>query len=264
MKDFEGIIKKIESAKALFVDWDGCIFQSHRVIPGAERFLRHYKKKTYILSNNSTDLPDAFTALLKPAGVSFPADRIVLAGHQAVLYAVAKHRRDRVFMIANKAMRDFAKAQQLTLVGKNADVVLLLRDLEFNYTKIRVAANMVRDGARLIAANPDMTHPTDDGVVPETGALLSSIQACLGDCEDDATIIGKPSKLLFETALERAKVAPEDVVMLGDNPSTDIEGATTLGMQSVLIAPKARVTLGSLIDFAQASRGSRLTIAAAE
>ena len=264
MTDFAEIVARIDAAKALFVDWDGCVFQNHKLILGADRFLKHYAEKIFILSNNSTDLPTSFVDLLEPAGAHIAADRIILAGHQTVLYAVARHYEDRIFMIANKEMREFAEARKLNLVGQNADVVLLFRDLDFNYAKLRAAANMVRRGAKLIAANPDMTHPTDDGVVPETGALLAAIQACLGDQNDVAAILGKPSTLLFETALLRAKVDPEDVVMIGDNPQTDIKGAQAIGIYPVLIDPKKRITLSTIMDFGRPPETGDLAFAAAE
>ena len=242
----------IKGADALFVDWDGCVSQNDNLLPDADRFLRRFAHKTSILSNNSTDLPDAFTAMLRAARVDIPPQRILLAGHQAVHYAATHHGDQRIFMLANKEMRDYASARGLELVGQEVDVVLLLRDLQFTYTKLRVAANMVRGGATLIAANPDLTHPTDDGVVPETGALLAAIEACLDSDHVAPTIIGKPSPLLFRSALNQAGVAPVKVVMIGDNPLTDIVGAARLDMQSVLINARAGVSLASIIDAVEA------------
>jgi len=39
---------------------------------------------------------------------------------------------------------------------------------------------LVLSGARLIATNPDVTGPTDKGLVPATGALIAPIELCTG------------------------------------------------------------------------------------
>jgi len=46
---------------------------------------------------------------------------------------------------------------------------------------------------------------------------------------------GKPAAAIFEHALERLGIKPEDGVMVGDKLTTDILGANTIGMTSVWI-----------------------------
>jgi HAD superfamily hydrolase (TIGR01509 family) len=66
----------------------------------------------------------------------------------------------------------------------------------------------------------------------------------------------KPDPEIFKEALERFHVAPEECVMVGDNPVADVEGALAVGMRAALIdrAGKAStpnsgcVVLRSLLD----------------
>ena len=46
---------------------------------------------------------------------------------------------------------------------------------------------------------------------------------------------GKPSADIFQHALERLGLNPEDGIMVGDKLTTDILGANTIGMTSVWI-----------------------------
>ena len=242
------IAAQIESADTLFVDWDGCVFRNHRIIPGADRFLRRRSRKICIVSNNSTDLPSQFASVLASAGVEIPESRIFLAGHAAVDHVVNSFPKKRVFLLGSKAMRRYAREQGVALVKENPDLVLLLRDSKFSYGKLRASANFVRDGAALIVANSDTSHPGDSGIVPETGALLAAITTCLDRQPRSSTIIGKPSPLLFELALNRVGTQPDNTLVIGDNPITDIEGAARLGIPSVLIDPVQGVTLSSIHD----------------
>ena len=45
--------------------------------------------------------------------------------------------------------------------------------------------------------------------------------------------ISKPQKQVFEIALDRMKVNPEDAIMVGDNLKSDIEPAQKLGLTGI-------------------------------
>ncbi|MFZ2979541.1 MAG: HAD family hydrolase, partial [Sphingobium sp.] len=55
-----------------------------RLVPGARTLLQRHGDRIVILSNNSTHLPEDFSRILQQAGVHIPAERIVLAGAEAV------------------------------------------------------------------------------------------------------------------------------------------------------------------------------------
>lgn len=136
----------------------------------------------------------------------------------------------------------------MTLVRQKADLVLLMRDVNFTYGKLRLAANALHSGAKLVVANADATHPGPDGIVPETGALLAALQACSGETALPRTLIGKPAPLLFERACARLGVAPEETVMIGDNPHTDGEGATRAGINPIMIGGTSPLQLEHLVE----------------
>lgn len=62
----------------------------------------------------------------------------------------------------------------------------------------------------------------------------------------DVTVISgvegveKPNPRIFEIALERAGVAPEDAVYVGDHPFFDVDAAKKIGMLAVLIDRRGR------------------------
>jgi 4-nitrophenyl phosphatase len=105
----------------------------------------------------------------------------------------------------------------------------------------------LRRGAALIVANPDRTHPRDDEVVPETGSLLAAIGACIDLSLVQTSIVGKPAPMLFQRALKVDGAAPDQAVMIGDNLSTDIEGARTVGMTAIHLDGQA-LTMETLLS----------------
>src|SRR5262249_60703850 len=104
-----------------------------------------------------------------------------LAGALAVDAVAANHSGSRVLLLGSESLRAYARRRGLELVANDPQVILLARDRRFTYAKLALATNALLNGATLVVANPDRTHPGAGGkVVPETGPILSAILACTG------------------------------------------------------------------------------------
>jgi len=240
--------RMLSVAKAILLDWDGCIAIGNRILPAAKRLIMQYPGRVAIVSNNSTDLPIDLAAILTRHEVTFPQDRIFLAGVEA-MKDLAQAGAKRVMLLSAPKIRTLAGELGIPLVSDNPDVLVLMRDARFTYAKLEKAANALRRGARLVVANADLTHPgRANRVVPETGALLAALLACTGDSGIEPRVIGKPGPLLFERACRHLAVDPEQAVMIGDNPETDGEGALRLGIQPILIGGASSLRLEHLLE----------------
>lgn len=243
----EDRIAALMSAKAILLDWDGCASIANHPLPMTIDFLKLYGDRVVIVSNNSTLLPSDIAEALTKAGARFPTDRILLAGCEALIAAAESGSDVRALVLGSSRMKAFAKKLGLNLVQENIELVVLLRDTRFSYAKLDRAVQALRLGARLIVANPDKTHPGADGaLVPETGALLAAMGACVDLAAIEMAVIGKPSARLFEKACRSLQASPGQAVMIGDNPLTDIAGAQAVGMESILVAPGSALTLRDL------------------
>lgn len=237
----------INDAKGLLLDWDGCLAIGNRLLPAAAKFIGKNLERVAIVSNNSTDLPADFAAILAQAGLYLPEERIFTAGVEALRIA-AERRAARVLLLSGSKMKRLARDMGIDLARESPDLVVLMRDARFTYAKLLRAANAVKSGAELIVSNADRTHPGPDGcVVPETGALLVSLRACLPDDGPAPLIVGKPGPLLFERACNHLGIQPHEAVMIGDNPATDGEGARNFGMTPVLVGGNSPVQISDLL-----------------
>ncbi len=237
----------IEGAQAIFLDWDGCVFEGGSFKPGAVDFMRAYRERISIVSNASAFTAHQLARAMARVGAPIPAERIFLAGEVALALAAERWRKRPVLVVGAGPMRRLAQRRGVTLAGRDAQAVVLLRDPGFTYAKLMAAANIVRAGAPLIVANPDLTHPAGGGVMPETGALLAALAACTDLDAADVTVVGKPSRFLFERALAQAGCRPDHALMIGDNPRTDIEGARRLGLRGMLLDAAANISLETLL-----------------
>jgi len=225
----------LAGAKAVLLDWDGCVAFANRPSQHAIRFIEEWQDRVAIVSNNSTHQAEDFARILSRAGVHLPPERIILAGVETIKIAASRNPSS-VLLLGDNRMKALARNSGLNLVKDRASLVVLLRDTRLNYNRLERAANCLKAGAQFLVANPDLNHRSSQGmIVPETGALLAALQACLGNIAIDCEVIGKPGPRLFAKACEILNVAPGDVAMIGDNPATDLAGAESLGMPSILI-----------------------------
>jgi HAD superfamily hydrolase (TIGR01450 family) len=224
----------IGPADRLIVDLDGTLVRGGLLTPGAAAFLDMFDGRFAVVSNNSTDTALRLSAVLGRLGLSVAPGQLVLAGEEMIRFAVANFPDARCLCVTTGLLRRQALRLGLRLVQEDPDIVLLGRDRTITYDKIALIVNAVRRGAKLVVANPDLSHPALDGdVVPETGVLMNAIVA--GSGIEPHFIIGKPEAGLFRTALERLASSAAATVVIGDNPDTDGVGAMRLGMRCIMI-----------------------------
>jgi NagD protein len=103
---------------------------------------------------------------------------------------------------------------------------------EYSFQRIAIAVRLVGAGARFIATNPDVTGPSEEGIVPATGAVAAMIERAAGV---PAYVIGKPNPLMLRTALRRLNEHSENTIMVGDRMDTDILTGIESGLEMVLV-----------------------------
>lgn len=112
-----------------------------------------------------------------------------------------------------------------------ADLVVVSNDDRFTYDAMRAASLAVRAGASFIATNDDATFPAADGLWPGAGAIVASIVTASGR---EPLVMGKPHPPMMQAAARRLQGC-ERITVVGDQPATDLEGATAMGWQRVLV-----------------------------
>ena len=83
-----------------------------------------------------------------------------------------------------------------------------------------------------IAANLDLVCPTEYGYVPDCGSVCEMLFNATGRRPE---VIGKPSPLMVELALEKWGVAKKEAMVVGDRLYTDIACGKNAGIPTVLV-----------------------------
>jgi HAD superfamily hydrolase (TIGR01458 family) len=127
----------------------------------------------------------------------------------------------------------------LDLVGEDADVVLVGGADEgdetgrvFSYMNLARAFAELELGAELYCLHKNRWWQTSRGPLLDSGAFVAGLEYAAGV---DAVVLGKPSPLYFDAALEALGAEPELAWMVGDDIDADIAGAQRHGMRTALV-----------------------------
>jgi phosphoglycolate/pyridoxal phosphate phosphatase family enzyme len=218
-------------------DLDGTVYLGEALLPGAERViaaLRAADRRVVFLSNKPLHTRADYAAKLSRLGIAAAAEdvinsSIVLARHLRTLDPGAP-----VFVIGEPPLLAELAAHGFAVrPDHRVRWVVIAFDRTFDYAKLNVALQAVRQGARLIATNPDRTCPTEDGEIPDCAGMIAAVEAVTGHTVE--VIVGKPSPIILEVALASLGVAAADAVIVGDRIETDIVMGKQRGLATVLV-----------------------------
>ena len=219
------------------VDLDGTVYRGEALIPGADTTiaaLRAAGRRVAFLSNKPLQTRAEYAAKLTRLGVPAGAadvvtSSLVLARHLRRLDPGAP-----VFVIGEPPLQAELAAHGFE-VRRDARVrwVVIAFDRTFDYAKLDTALQAVRRGARLIATNPDRTCPTEDGEIPDCAGMTAAVEAVTGRSVE--VVVGKPSPIILEVALEGLGVAAGECAIVGDRIETDMVMGKRLGLATVLV-----------------------------
>ncbi|HWN15501.1 MAG TPA: HAD-IIA family hydrolase [Candidatus Dormibacteraeota bacterium] len=218
-------------------DLDGTIYLGERLIPGADAAiaaLRAAGRRVAFLSNKPLQTRAEYAAKLTRLGVPAEPDDVINSS-----LVLARYLRDRdpgapVFVIGEPPMLDEMRAHGFEVRPDEwVRWVVIAFDRTFDYAKLNVALQAVKQGARLIATNPDRTCPVEGGEIPDCAGMIAAVEA-VTDKKVEA-IVGKPSPIILEVALAALGVPARDAAIVGDRIETDIVMGRRLGLGTVLV-----------------------------
>jgi HAD superfamily hydrolase (TIGR01458 family) len=102
----------------------------------------------------------------------------------------------------------------------------------WSFEHMNRAFRQVLAGARLVALQRNRYWKTAGGLSLDAGPFVAALEYAAGV---EATLVGKPSRAFFDIAVASLGVPASDVVMVGDDPMSDVAGAHGAGCAGVLV-----------------------------
>lgn len=220
----------------LILDMDGVLWRGSEPMPGLARFfevMRQQGIEFILATNNSTRTVEQYVGKLAGMGVRVLPERILTSACAAADYLLALAEPGAgVFTVGEEGLERALESRGFCLTAERAKFVVAGLDRAFDYQKMATATALIRNGARYIGTNPDLTLPTPEGLLPGAGAVLAAITAA---CGVEPTIIGKPEPLMLEQALGKLGTEPGRTFVVGDRLETDILGGQNTGVGTILV-----------------------------
>jgi len=221
--------------KNYLIDMDGVLVSGRKLIPGATDFIRALQDNDLgylVLTNNSTYTPPDLSHRLHMMGLDIPSEKIFTSAMATAWFLDSQHPQGKAFVIGETGLTDAIYSIGYVTTDTTPDYVVLGETLSYNMVSITRAVQLVAEGARFIATNPDPSGPSESGIVPATGALAALIEKATGV---RPMFIGKPNPFMMRAALNFLGAHTENTVMIGDRMETDIIAGVESGLETILV-----------------------------
>jgi HAD superfamily hydrolase (TIGR01458 family) len=219
--------------RALLVDIDGTILFKGEPVEGAARALEALRAtglKLRFLTNTDSRDAGELVKELHQAGLHATRSEVVTAIDAACAY-IAKRGPGRCFCLMPKRLAH----RFYTLYPEEGEVRYVVvgdpRETT-SYTALNAAFRYAMAGAEIVAAQHGRYFISRDGYQLDTGAVVALLEYATGK---EATVVGKPAPAFFHAAIADLGVSAGETMVVGDDVTTDVAGARTAGMRSVLV-----------------------------
>ncbi|HZC26152.1 MAG TPA: HAD-IIA family hydrolase, partial [Actinopolymorphaceae bacterium] len=221
---------------ALF-DLDGVVYVGANAVPGAPAYLERARARGLricFVTNNASRPPDAVVEHLDRVGVpAATADVVTSAQVAAGLVAQRVPAGSRVLVVGGEGLVVALGERDLVPVFSASDApVAVVQGFhpDVGWRQLAEGAYALAADLPWVASNVDLTLPTDGGLAPGNGTLVEVLRLATGRTP---VIAGKPAPPLFAEAV--ARTGATRPLVIGDRLDTDIEGAHTSGIPSLLV-----------------------------
>lgn len=229
-------IEDIRRKKGFICDMDGVIYHGNQILPGVMEFIEwlyNNNKKFLFLTNSSERSPMELSQKLCRMGLDVDQSHFYTSALATAKFLKSQKPNCSVYCIGEAGLYNALYDENIVMNDVNPDYVVVGETQTYNYQKIYKAVNLVRNGAKLIGTNTDMTGPAENNsIVPACRALVSPIELATGV---PAYYLGKPNPLMMRTGKKLLDCNTVDTVIIGDRMDTDILAGIETGVDTVLV-----------------------------
>ena len=222
------------------LDLDGVVYIGEHAVAGAAQGLaaaREQGMSLTFVTNNASRPPEVVAEHLRDLGVPAQAHEVVTSSQAGAAILIERFPPgSEVLAVGGPGVDEAIHAVGLVPVRAGSVVrapaaVLQGFGRDVAWVDLAAATVAIAAGAYWVVTNTDVTLPVPGGRAPGNGALVSAVAAALGRGPDE--VAGKPFPALMRASIDRTDARRPLVV--GDRLDTDIAGARTVGVPSLLV-----------------------------
>lgn len=224
--------KKIDTTniKAMIIDMDGVLWRGPEPIGELSTIFTRIEQlgiDAILATNNPTLTIEQYLEKLLTFGVPLNPKQVITSAI-ATAHFLHDHypQGGSIYVIGEDGVRQALEDLAFFHSVDGAQAVVVSLDRKLTYEKLLHATLLIRSGVPFIVTNPDSTLPIPEGFAPGAGSISAAIQAAT---DIEPVVIGKPQPEMYQIALDRMNVTPDETIVVGDRLETDIAGGQSLG-----------------------------------
>lgn len=226
---------ELQNKKGYICDMDGVIYKGNMLLDGVREFVEWLDangKEFLFLTNSSERSPLELRQKLLRMGLDVAEEHFYTSALATAKFLARQHPGCTAYVIGAPGLQNALYEVGIMPNDIDPDYVVIGETRTYTYDTILRATTHVLNGAKLIGTNPDITGPSEDGLIPACKAFVAPIEIATGR---KAYYVGKPNPLMMRTGLRMLGVHSEEAVMIGDRMDTDIIAGIETGIDTVLV-----------------------------
>jgi len=223
--------------RQLILDLDGTVYLDDlpigRVIEHLNR-LKAQGVELLVLTNNTSVSKRNYQRKLARLGLQLEISEVVSPTEVAGKFLREQYAHNlKGFVVGTRDLiEELAVEYGVQHVEEGARFVLVGFDKSLSYSKLQLACEMISRGIPFYATNIDISCPTQQGPIPDTGAIVQMLKNVTGT--SPVSHFGKPGRLLVEHLLSMID-EPVQTLLAGDRLYTDIALGRKMGIDTLLV-----------------------------
>ena len=230
---------QILASKKLFLfDMDGTLYLGDRLFDFTKPLLREIRRiggKYLFMTNNSSKSVADYIKKLEKLGISSTREDFITSSQATAYYLHKHHQGQRLYVCGTESLKEELRGEGFEVTEKveDTDCIVMGFDTELTFQKLHdVSYLLLTRELPYIATNPDLVCPTEFGSVPDCGSVCQMIFNATGK---RPVVIGKPSPLMPQLAMDRLGYGKEETCVIGDRIYTDVKSGLNAGITGILV-----------------------------
>ena len=231
--------KLLQSMKLFLFDMDGTLYLGNQLYPFTIELLDTIKAnggKYLFMTNNSSKSVLDYVKKLEKLGIQATREEFMTSSQATAFYLHKYHEGQRLYVCGTQSLKEEFRNEGFTVTTNldEVDCIVMGFDTELTFQKLHDVSYLLLTRPELpyIATNPDLVCPTEFGSVPDCGSVCIGIKNATGR---EPIVIGKPSPLMPQLAMEKLGIAKEETCVVGDRIYTDVKSGLNAGITGILV-----------------------------
>ena len=229
----------LRSKKLYLFDMDGTLYLGSRLYDFTLELLDTLKKtgRNYLfMTNNSSKSVEDYVKKLGKLGITATREDFMTSSQATAFYLHKHHEGQKLYVCGTESLKEELRMEGFTVTTNIEEVECIVMgfDTELTFQKLHDVSYMLLTRPELpyIATNPDYVCPTEFGSVPDCGSVCDMIYNAT---KKRPIVIGKPSPLMPQLAMEKLGVSKEETCVVGDRIYTDVKSGLNAGITGILV-----------------------------